>query len=833
MEFLSWNPLWWLLLVLGLGVFARWSLVDRPKTMKWVSLGCRMMAVICLILALCRPFWASDRDDVHVSFLLDVSESVDLDAMTQGLQKIQDGVDQLEGDDSYNVFLFANGVKELTLEEARDYVEKCKAGRGDAAFRSETHLEEAISRVRLSLPADKGKRIVVLSDGLIALDPEKMIRQLEIERTDLRIVNLDSLKKPEASITQFQATSPTAFYGEMARLKVSMGSNKDMKARLRILHRGVSVAEKQVELKAGETLEEFVEVEMVSAGNSEWEAHLEPEEDYFPANNQAATTISVTGKPRVLVIHDKPQQLRAAARSLREQGIELEVRGARGLPDSLRGMLAFDAIMLADVAATSLEPAQMQWLKQYVVDFGGGLIMTGSENSFGLGGYYKTPIEEVLPLVSRFEKEKQKPSLAMVLVIDKSGSMSGNPIVLARQAARSAAELLSGQDQICVIGFDSNPQMILDLTLASNRGKVSAAIDSLAASGGTNLAPAMAEAKRVLTGANAKIKHVIAMTDGQTPTANLLELAQDMSASGMTVSTVAMGSGASKDLLASIAEIGRGRYYETDDPANVPQIFTKETMQASRSAIKEDLYAVAPVSEHPMLTGYEEAEFPMILGYVMTRMKPTAHMILAAESGDPLLAAGQFGLGTGVAFTADLTDRWGSEWLSWDNFGPFWAQVIRGALKRGDAVGMSVSSRVQDDQWHINVRRSNEAGAMVNTIEWKALAYDEDGNSTPVTLRETGLGQYEASVPLKGNRMALQLVDAVYGKVKTLQWNRAYPDEYRLSSPFQKSLREQPSYVAEEIRAGVMPVVIKSTALPLFGFLALLFLFLSVLFRRI
>ena len=122
---------------------------------------------------------------------------------------------------------------------------------------------------------------------------------------------------------------------------------------------------------------------------------------------------------------------------------------------------------------------------------------------------------------------------------------------------------------------------------------------------------------------------------------------------------------------------------------------------------------------------------------------------------------------------------------------------------------------------------------MVNAIEWKALAYDEDGNSTPVTLTETGLGQYEASVPLKGNRMALQLVDSVYGKVKTLQWNRAYPDEYRLSSPFQKSLREQPSYVAEEIRAGVMPVVIKSTALPLFGFLALLFLFLSVLFRRI
>ena len=140
MEFLSWNPLWWLFLVLGLGAVARWSLVDRPKTMKWISLSGRMVAVICLILALCRPFWASDRDDVHVTFLLDVSESVDVDSMSNGLGEIQDGIDQLERDDSYQIFLFANGVRQVSMDEAREYVDKCKAGRSDAEFRSETHF---------------------------------------------------------------------------------------------------------------------------------------------------------------------------------------------------------------------------------------------------------------------------------------------------------------------------------------------------------------------------------------------------------------------------------------------------------------------------------------------------------------------------------------------------------------------------------------------------------------------------------------------------------------------------------------------------------------------
>ena len=250
--------------------------------------------------------------------------------------------------------------------------------------------------------------------------------------------------------------------------------------------------------------------------------------------------------------------------------------------------------------------------------------MFGSENSYGLGGYYKTPIEEVLPLVSRFEKEKEKPSLAMVLVIDKSGSMSGEPIVMARQAALATSELLSGRDQIAVLGFDSSPQLICELTPAANQGVISNAIESLDASGGTDLQPAIVQAREILEGANAKIKHIIAMTDGQTAPANLVEMSQEMGDQGITISTVALGSGAAGQLLSEMADAGRGRYYEAAEAQEVPQIFTRETMQASRSAIKEDLYASAPVTEHPMMTGYESTEFPFVLGYVMTKAKPTA-----------------------------------------------------------------------------------------------------------------------------------------------------------------------------------------------------------------
>jgi Mg-chelatase subunit ChlD len=377
--------------------------------------------------------------------------------------------------------------------------------------------------------------------------------------------------------------APLAFEGEVVRFKVRLVSNKKMPAKLRITHRGVVVAEQEVSLASGKETVCHADIRMVTGGDTVWDAEIVPQDDWFPANNRASVTLPVRGKPRVLVLHDKPALMRPAERLLREQSIELETRGVRGLPDTFEGILSFDAVILADVPATALTSKQMEWLKRYVNDFGGGLVMLGSENTYGLGGYFRTPVEDVLPLTSRFEKDKEKPSLAMVLVVDKSGSMSGSPMELARQAARGAAELLGGQDQIAVIGFDDQPQLVCDLTPAANRAAVAASIDSLQASGGTNLQPAMVQARDILRGASAKLKHVIAMTDGQTDPSNLVELSHEMAGLGMTVSTVAMGQSAAGALLEQMASAGSGRFYQTDAPENVPQIVRRCRPRAPRS----------------------------------------------------------------------------------------------------------------------------------------------------------------------------------------------------------------------------------------------------------
>lgn len=807
MEFLSLEPLIWLLALVLLGVGLRFSLVDQPATRRAFSLGLRALSIVALIVGLCRPYWLTPSERLHVAFLVDVSDSIDLAGIEKAAEQVQAAIDELGSDDSWSLHAVGDGVRELqTTDELKGLAETWRDGMSDDRLRGASRLGDGLLETRLAFPAGRSRRLVLLSDGRATDNGlTAAIEQLAEERTEVQFAAIDSLKDAEAALVSLESTTPIAFQGEVVRLRAAVHTNRAMSAEVRILHRGVAIQSKEVKLPADESMLVEFDVEMPSPGPSRYTAEILPTEDRFPLNNQAGCTIDVRGEPRVLALHSEPRELRPLRRALAEQGIEIDVRGKLGLPNSLEEVLAFDAVILADLPATDLTPRQMQMLKRYVIDYGGGLVMLGSENSFGLGGYFKTPVEEVLPLVSRFEKEKEKPSLAMVLVIDKSGSMQGAPMMLARQAAKAAVELLSARDMIGVIGFDGAPRLVCELRGAGDVDAIQSSIDSLQASGGTYVYPAMVQARDMLEVAPAKVRHMIVLSDGHTQPADHQSLAQEAADAGITVSTVALG-GADKQLLSSIAEVGRGRYYETDDPANVPQIFTKETMQASKSAIKEDLYAAVQTGDHPMLSGFAEADLPFSLGYVMTEVKPTAQLLLAAETGDPLLAIGRYGLGTGLCYTSDLTDRWGGEWLAWDGCGKFWSQVLRGALRKRDAEGVTLRTEIVGETWRVDVERFDAAGSPINGVAWQAVAADENDQRQDLVLEEIGLGRYRTLIPLIGtNRVSVRLHDTDADKLRVLHWRRPYPAEYALAGEIAPALAEAPPFSPASVRRGVRP----------------------------
>ncbi|VGO16039.1 hypothetical protein PDESU_04629 [Pontiella desulfatans] len=835
MELISLQPLWWLLLLVVLGVAYRFSLSDRPARFRRLAVGFRAAAIVLVVLALCRPYLHRPSRAVHVVHLVDVSESVDLDAGIGALERVMELDEKLKSSDSSETVLFGDAVRPMEPEAAKLMLEKWRDTVADDVFRRNTRMAEALRAARLGFPSGKLRRLVLYSDGIPTSGTvANELRRMEKEGIELSFERLQRVQHPEASVVEVEPSSPVVYAGESLRIKTRVSANQPMKARLRLINRGVVCGEQAVDLEEGENRFAFDNIVIKAEDQPLWQVELIPEEDRFPANNIAGCRIEVAGQVRVLVLHKTPRKMRHFKRAVESQGFSVEVRTPLGLPSSLDNLLEFDAVVLADIPATDIPDRSMQNLRRYVNDFGGGLLMLGSENSFGLGGYYKTPVEEVLPITSRFEKEKETPSMAMVLVIDKSGSMQGAPIELARRAAKATVELLSPRDKIAVIGFDSQPFIACDMTSAADIGRIQDSIDSIHASGGTSMYPAMAEGDRMLRSAGTRIRHMILLTDGQSTGGDFEGIAEDMAVSGITVSSVALGGGAARELLQRIARIGRGRYYETMDASSVPQIFTKETMEVSRSAIKEEPFVPVSVDTMGFLDGIDFDEAPFLLGYVMTRLKSAARLHLVTESGEPLLASNQAGLGTGMAFTSDATELWAGEWVEWDGFGPFWAQVLRRCVRKDRGQGIAVQTVEEPGGIRLLIDRRDAALKPLSGIGWDGTGAFEMGGTSSVEIRETGFGRYEAFLPMSEKRnCSLHLVDKDSGAARTVGWRRDYPDEYRLSSDVPESLANIPAFDSETIldRDGV--AFTYRPAYPLFIFLAMGASILGILFRRV
>ncbi len=836
MELINLQSLLWLLFLVAMLLGLKYSLVNRPVLLKWLSFICRIAAIILLAIALCRPYIVSSGNNQHVVAILDVSESVDIDAAIDRLNDIRQLQSSLTTSDKFTLFLSGSRLKQVeSIDEAENVLNKWKETISDSDLRSESCLGELLLAGRYAFDADKVRKMVLYSDGVTTGgNISEVLSTLEKEHVAVYFEPVAALKNEEVSVVSLMPSCATAYTGQMVRLNAQLASNHVVDTTLSLIHDGVIVSNKQLQVKPDGDNQVYFDVPMVKSGSSNWIAEISAVSDHFTINNRAGCTVNVKGSPRLLILHQEPAEMRDFARAMKKQDIEVEVRGKYGLECSLQELLAFDAVMIADVPASDLSVSQMNMLKSYVCDFGGGFLMLGSENSFGLGGYYKTPIEEVLPIISRFEKEKEKPSMAMALVIDKSGSMEGMPIELAKQAAKAAVELLSPQDQVAVVAFDGQASIICPMSSAADSSSICSNIDSLAAGGGTYMYPGMETAYQMLEDTSAKIKHVIILSDGMSQEADHRGLAESMAYSMITVSTVAMGDGADRGLLSSIAELGRGRYYETNDPANVPQIFTRETMQASKSSIKEDLYSPLIISDHQILSGVSDTDLPFILGYVIAKPKPTGQVLMALETGDPLMAIGRYGLGAGVAYTSDMTDKWGGEWLVWDECGKFWAQVLRTVMHKADTDGLYVKAKLVDDRWIMNIKRTGPTSESVNAVSWKACMTDQDNNTHDIDVKQIGIGLYQAEAAMDSVTAAsLNLHDVDYDKTSVMHYNRLYPREYDLTGQADEALVELDGLSAENVNEGDVVVSIYKPFANNMLLAAMAVFILGVLFRRL
>ncbi|MCX7808772.1 MAG: VWA domain-containing protein, partial [Deltaproteobacteria bacterium] len=426
--------------------------------------------------------------------------------------------------------------------------------------------------------------------------------------------------------------------GNLFDAKVGVWSNTKAKIRLHLdLSPKIAPAPPPIETELTPGPSEYTfRMHSTHAGEAQLRARLEPLEpssDTISENNEVLTSLQIEDRPKALLAAFEPSRLEDFAHLIKAAGFEVELRPLRNLPTESSGFSPFDLIVLSDASSADISPATERALI-HALGRGALIWLSAGPRSHGPLGWKGSGLEPLLPLSPSGRRMMDRPSRALALVIDRSGSMAGPKMELAKEAARAAAEALGSSDELLVIGFDTVPERIVPLQSASNRVGILRDIGRLAPRGGTAILPALQAAYQDLLRSRAPIRHTVLLTDGQSQEQGIPELVSAMRADGITLTAVGVGADVNRHMLAEIADRGGGRLYFTADPSNLPRIFLREALSQSQSDWIEGRFRIESTRTLPQ----EFATPPPLKGYVLTELRQSASILLRSERGDPILA---------------------------------------------------------------------------------------------------------------------------------------------------------------------------------------------------
>ena len=600
-------------------------------------------------------------------------------------------------------------------------------------------LRSAATRIEPGCPG----RIVLFSDGITGgQDPVAVARLLGVP---VFPKPLEGRAGPEVCVDRVRVPAEVPA-GQPFPIDVVVRSDGAGQGAVTLLCQGRLVGRRPLRVAAGVRRVRFVHA-LPAPGGAVYTARLADFPDTLTWNNAASAAVIVTPPPKVLVVESQPGSARALAQALEAERMGVAVGPADELPGSPDELDQYALVCLCNVPAQALGPGRMDAIRRYVRR-GGGLVVVGGPQAFTPGGYRGTALERLLPVRCQFRRKPRRRSVAMVLVIDSSGSMQGNAIRLAQEATRRAIDLLEPQDQVGVIAFENQSRWISPIRPCSDRGEVLERIDTIRAGGGTDLFSAMDKAYLALDEAFAERKHMIVLTDGISHPGDFDGLVREIGEAGITVSTVAVGDEAADELLEAMAQQGGGHFYYCDDPADVPEIFVLETAAATRMGIIEEPFRPRAVGFLSALAAVGLDRLPPLLGYVETRAEAEAQVVLATEAGHPLLAWWRYGRGITVAFTSDVQGRWAPAWLEWSPFTSFWTGLIRFAMREKGTEGFALRASRQGRYGIITLDAVDAEQRFVNGAEATVAVVDPAGHTTQLAAPQVAPGRYEARFPM-------------------------------------------------------------------------------------
>ena len=817
--------LWLAALALGLPLLAPFGLTDLPKAQRALQVLVRAALVVLLAVAAAGPRSLQEVPRrVQILHLVDRSESVPdelLAAAAASARNTNQQVLKIEADQPttdaadeerlppVTVVAFDGDAERLpwpptdTDAEAGDAVPSPVIARHPAAGR-ETDLAGALNVALGLLDGQSVPHIVIWSDGIETRgDASELVQTLKAAGVRVHTPALPPMPvQAEFLIERFELP-PVVRANVAFPVAISVQSSAIARVSCRVKAPGQDLPPVTAQVQAGATRVELGLLRLKEGGTVELSASCDLVDgaDRFAANNHLRARVIVRARPKILYVEGVATQAQQLARALGDD-YEVDVRGGDGLPRNLAALKQFQAIILSDVPRVTpagvqlLSDGDMRNLHAYAQQ-GGGLLVIGGENSLGSGGYQNTYLDKhVLPVQMDIESSVENPTIALMLLIDRSGSMSGSKMELAKEAARATAEAMAREDRIGVVAFDSEARTAVRLQRAGNRYRIATDISKLTPSGGTHIYPALEIAWQALQSTPAKIKHVIVLTDGQAPRAGIDPLVRQMRRGGITVSSVGIGADVDRSLLEMIADRGGGRAYFTDRPETLPRIFVKETKLIAGDPLVETAIRARRVAggRVDLLRGVAIDNAPVLTGLVPSKVKPGAEELVRASTGQPLLVRWRLGLGKVTVWTSDLKGRWAAAWIGWPGYPIFARQLVRDLLQEDLGLTATVRLARERDQLRIAADAIDEDDRYLQGLFGAAEVQLPNGSRLRLPLPEVAAGRYETTVPLADLGPYDVLVQLRASPDQpVLATGRAtavhpYPDEYRLPDPSGSSL---------------------------------------------
>lgn len=751
-------PLALLLLIPALAITIGLYLSARRRVgagRRRTALVVRTVLLAALVFALAGFRLVLPVDRLATVFVVDLSDSVGNAGREDALAFLRETLEVKREGDLAGIVAFGKEALVERLPNELTEIDRLAS----TPVRSATDIGAALRLATALFPDDAQKRIVLLTDGNDTGgtgQAEAALAATHDIRIETRAIGLGGA---DEVLVERLTTPSTANLGESVEAVAEIRSSVAQPATVRLFVDGQSVASQTVGLDAGVTRVVF-DVTPKDAGFHTFRVVVEAARDTFSENDRADSDTIVKGEPRTLVLAGNAAVAAELVSALGAQRQRVDTIVPEALPNDLGSLATYDSIVLVDVPRIRLSDRQLAALQVYVRDLGKGLVMIGGPDSFGAGGYQRTPLEETLPVDMGVRDRTKQPDVALVVVIDQSGSMDAchcnsfnqgggtqvsgvRKVDIGKEAILRAAAAMSDRDELGVVAFNEQAHWVVKTQPLANVTDLQGDIAGIEPVGQTNIFAGLEQAVDSLEDASATRRHIILLTDGWSSSGQYDAILARMKAAGITLSTVGAGGG-SNPFLEALATQGGGRFYDAANPASIPDIFLKETQQVSGEQIIEEPFFPIRTSSSPILRGVADEGFPRLRGYNGTTAKPAAQTVLVTSRDDPLLAQWQYGLGRSVAWTSDSTGRWARDWLGWDGFSKFFSQLVSWTFPGEETGGIEASFDGSGETTRLHVESVEPDGSPRDFYTTSAVLVGPDLEPRQVSLVQIAPGVYEA-----------------------------------------------------------------------------------------